>query len=204
MMTNTSLSSGRRDEAKKLLADGKDPSDQRKLDKLTAKTMACNTFGAIVEDYLMKLAEEGAAPATIQKNRWLLEDLASSLHARLITAITPAEILLLLQRIEKTGRRETAHRLRGVIGSVFRLAVATLRTTNDPTYALRGALLKKTVKHRAAIIDERELGALMRSIPGGNSGRCDVLGGCALCSKGQACGQRNHPLPHHACRQGKT
>jgi len=82
--------------------------------------------------------------------------------------------------------------------------VATLRTTNDPTYALRGALLKKTVKHRAAIIDERELGALMRSIPGGNSGRCDVLGGCALCSKGQACGQRNHPLPHHACRQGKT
>src|ERR1039458_2575994 len=33
---------------------------------------------------------------------------------------------------------------------------------------------------------------------------CDVLGGCALRSKGQACGRRNHPLPHHACRQGKT
>jgi hypothetical protein len=75
MMTNTSLSSGRRDEAKKLLADGKDPSDQRKLDKLTAKKMARNTFGAVVEDYLTKLAEEGAAPATIQRTVGYLKTL---------------------------------------------------------------------------------------------------------------------------------
>ena len=83
---------------------------------------------------------------------------------RPITAITPAEILVLLQRIEKTGRRETARRLRGTIGSVFRLAIVTLRATNDPTFALRGALLRPNVQHRAAITDERELGALMRSI----------------------------------------
>jgi integrase len=44
------------------------------------------------------------------------------------------------------------------MGSVFRLAVATLRATNDPTYALRGALMKVRVKHRAAITDEREFG----------------------------------------------
>ena len=40
----------------------------------------------------------------------------------------------------------------------------TLRATTDPTYALRGALLKVKVTHRAAIIDELQLGALMRSI----------------------------------------
>jgi len=154
----------RRDDARKLLADGKDPAEQRKLAKIDAAAAARNTFGAVAADYLNKLKEEGAAQATLDKNRWLLEDLASSLTKRPLTTITPAEILFLLQRIEKTGRRETAHRLRGIIGSVFRFAVATLRATQDPTYALRGALLKKTVKHRAAIIDERELGALMRSI----------------------------------------
>ena len=50
----------------------------------------------------------------------------------------PAELLDLLKRVEKSGRRETARRMRGVIGSVFRLAVVTLRATSDPTYALQG------------------------------------------------------------------
>lgn len=154
----------RRDDAKKLLAEGQDPSEQKKLDKVAAETVARNTFGAVAADYIEKLIAEGAAASTVKKNRWLLEDLAAPLSKRPISAITPAEVLVLLQRIEKTGRRETAHRLRGIVGSVFRLAVATLRASNDPTYALRGALLKRTVKHRAAITDERELGVLMEAI----------------------------------------
>src|ERR1700693_4078698 len=50
------------------------------------------------------------------------------------------------------------------MGSGFRLAVVTLRATTDPTFALRGALLKPNVKHRAAITDEKKLGSLMISI----------------------------------------
>jgi hypothetical protein len=71
---------------------------------------------------------------------------------------------LILKRCEKSGRRETARRLRGVIGKIFRLAVATLRAPTDPTYALQGALLAPVVHHRPAITDERQLGALMASI----------------------------------------
>ena len=44
------------------------------------------------------------------------------------------------------------------------MAIATLRATNDPTLALRGALLRPNVQHRAAITDEKQLGALLRSI----------------------------------------
>jgi hypothetical protein len=51
-----------------------------------------------------------------------------------------------------------------VIGAVFRLAIATLRAETDPTYALRGALLRPHVQHRAATIDEAKLGALWQSI----------------------------------------
>ena len=50
-----------------------------------------------------------------------------------------------------------------MIGSVFRYAVVTLRATTDPTAPLRGALLRRG-QHRPAIIDERELGVLMRAI----------------------------------------
>ena len=93
-----------------------------------------------------------------------MEDLAKPLANRPIAEITAAEVLDLLKRVEKSGRRETARRLRSVIGAVFRLAIATLRATNDPTYALRGALLKPNVKSRAAITDEKKLGGLLRAI----------------------------------------
>lgn len=154
----------KRDEARKLLANGQDPSALRRSKKAADATAAANTFGTVVADYLAKLKNEGSAESTLSKNRWLLEDLALPLTSRPITEITPAEILALLKRIEATGRRDTARRLRGTIGSVYRFAIANLKAETDPTYALRGALLQPVVQHRAAITDERDLGALMRSI----------------------------------------
>lgn len=155
---------GKRDEARKLLAAGIDPSRQKKLDKLAAASAAKNTFRAIAEEHLANLEENGTAPSTMIKNRWYLFDLAAPLANIPITEITPAEILALLKKIEKSGRRETAKKVRGAIGSVFRLAITTLRATNDPTYPLRRALLKPVVTPRPAITDERQLGALMLAI----------------------------------------
>lgn len=154
----------RRDDARKLLANGIDPSRQKKLDKIAAASAAKNTFGAIVEEHLKNLEESGTAASTMTKNRWYLQNLASPLTELPITEITSAEILSLLKKIEKSGRRETARKVRGSIGSVFRLAIITLRATNDPTFPLRRALLKPNVQHRPAIIDEVQLGALMVAI----------------------------------------
>jgi len=154
----------RRNDARKLVAEGIDPSVQRKADKVAAAVAADNTFGAVAADYLKKLEDEGKAPVTIDKNRWLLEDLAKPLAKRPIADIKPAEILAILKAVEKTGARETARRLRGTIGSVFRFAIANLRAETDPTYALRGALLQPIVRHRSAITDEAQFGELLRAI----------------------------------------
>jgi hypothetical protein len=78
-----------------------------------------------------------------------------------------------MKKDEKSGRRETARKLRGIIGTVFRFAVATLRAPTDPTYALKGALAAPVVVHRPAITDERQLGAVMTSI--------DEYDGCPKC-----------------------
>lgn len=162
----TSLAEARskRDQARKLIESGTDPSRQKKLDRIKATAAASSTFGAVAAEFLDFKAENGAAETTMSKNRWMLQDLAAPLANRPIDQIVPAEILDVLKRIEKSGRRETAQKLRGMIGGVFRHAVVTLRATNDPTVALRGALLKPNVRHRPAIIDERQLGSLMRSI----------------------------------------
>jgi hypothetical protein len=142
---------GKRDDARKLVAAGIDPSQKKKEDRVAVTTAALNTFGGIAKELLAKLESEGAAEATMAKNRWLLEDLAAPLTTRPVTQIKPVEVLNLLRRIERTGRRETAHRLRGAIGSVFRFAIVTARAETDPTAALRGALLKPQTQHRASI-----------------------------------------------------
>lgn len=54
------------------------------------------------------------AEITVEKNRWLLQDLAKPLANRPIAEITPDELLDLLKRVEKSGRRETAPRLRAL------------------------------------------------------------------------------------------
>jgi integrase len=158
-----SLSAARqkRDEARRLLAEGKNPSQQRREDRLRASTAASNTFGAIASELITKLEDEGKAPATVDKQKWFLQDLAADLTPRPITEVTAAEILVVLKKVEKRGHRETARRLRGAIGRVFRFAIATLRAENDPTFALRGALTQPIVTNRAAITDEAELGKLL-------------------------------------------
>jgi integrase len=162
----TSLADARtkRDEARKLLAAGIDPSAQRKQEKISAAVSARNTFGAIAAEVIENKQANEAASSTLSKNKWLLENLAKPLAYRPITEITAAEVLDLLKRIEKSGRRETARRLRGLIGSVFRYAIVTLRATSDPTTATHGALLAPKVKNRAAIVDEKRFGGLMRAI----------------------------------------
>jgi integrase len=154
----------KRDDARKLLAAGTDPSAHRKESKVAAATAAGNTFAAIADELLARKEANEAASSTMSKNRWMLKDLASPLADRPIAQITAAEILQLLKRIETSGRRETARRLRGLIGSVFRYAIVTLRATSDPTLATHGALLAPKVKNRAAIVDEKQLGGLMRAI----------------------------------------
>lgn len=147
-----------------LLEKGIDPSQQRKAHQAAVAVAASNTFGLIADELFESLKESGLAKVTLEKNRWLLQDLAAPLRSRPITEVTAAEILVILKKVEKSGRRESAKRLKSNISRVFRLAVATLRATNDPTYALKGSIASPVTTHHPAIVDEAELGALMLSI----------------------------------------
>jgi hypothetical protein len=56
--------------------------------------------------------------------------------------------------------------MREAVGAVFRFAVATGRAENDPTFALRGALVAPKVVHRAAVLEPKAFGAMLRAIDG--------------------------------------
>jgi len=146
------MARGRLLETKKLLASGRDPAVQAKLAKITRAIAASNTFNVIADEYLGKFEREGRAEATVTKARWLIDFARADIGLRPITEILPMEILEVLQKVERRGRLDTARRLRSTIGCVFRYAIATARATQDPTYALRGALAAPTVRARSAIV----------------------------------------------------
>jgi integrase len=163
-----SLSAARaaRDEAKALLRDGRDPSVVRRIDKLARKVAAENTFGVIADELIFRKVKEGRAPKTVEKTSWLLGFARASLGARPIVDISAAEVLDVLRSVERRGRLESARRLRSTIGEVFRYAIATTRASNDPTFALRGALVAPTVTHRPALLDPAALGGFLRAADG--------------------------------------
>ena len=99
-----------------------------------------------------------------------------SIHLRLKKYILPAignlklseikspVILKLCRQIESKEFFETSHRVRSLIGQIFRFAIASGWCEIDPTTALTGALTPTRHKHMAAIFDPSEIAVLMRSI----------------------------------------
>lgn len=164
----TSLAEARikRDNAKKLLAGGIDPSADRKEERRNARLARANTFEVVAEELMNKFEAEGNAPTTLKKKRWLLDFANNEFGKRPIAAIKAPEILDALRKIERRGRHETATRARSTIGAVFRFAIATGRAERDPAADLRGALITPTVTHRATIVEPKAVGALLRAIDG--------------------------------------
>ena len=155
-----------RDGARKLLAAGQDPSLARKVAKAADVAASANTFDALAAELLAKKAREGKAERTKSKMEWLLGLARAELGSRPVAQITAPEILRVLKQVEARGKLETAKRLRATIGQVFRYAVATGRAQGDPTGALRGAVASPVVQHRAALIEPKAFGGLLRAIDG--------------------------------------
>lgn len=155
-----------RDEARKHVANDIDPSEIKREKTLQARVSDGHTFAKIAEQYVAKLIKEGRAEVTLKKLDWLMDMANSDLGNKPITDITSPLVLQTLRKIEAKGNYETALRLRSTIGAVFRFAIASGLAENDPTFALRDALITPKVKPRAAITDKKALGGLMRAIDG--------------------------------------
>jgi len=155
-----------RDEAKKLLAEGIDPSAVKKAERRKQRVSRANTFKAIADECMAKWKSEDVAQATLNKKEWLLGLVIADLGDMPIADITAADLLSVLRKIEANGRYETATRARSTAGSVFRYAIATGRADRDISVDLKGALITPTISHHPAITDPKKIGALLRAIDG--------------------------------------
>jgi hypothetical protein len=127
-------------DARKLLADGINPSAHRKAMKSANATRAANSFEIVAREWHSKFASGWAENHGGRILRRLERDVFPWIGGRPIAEITAPELLTLLRRIEERGAIETAHRAMGTCSQVFRYAIATSRAERDPAPDLRGAL----------------------------------------------------------------
>jgi integrase len=154
----------RRDEARKLLAGGIDPSHNRQAQKAAAALVAGNSFEVVAREWYMRYSPSWAASHSKTVIRRLEMDIFPWLGDRAIAEIAAPELLAVIRQVEGRGALETAHRELNICGQVFRYAVATGRAERDPSRDLQGALPPVKKGHFAAVTDPKRLGEVLRMI----------------------------------------
>lgn len=150
-------------EAKKLISEGIDPNQYRKLN---FDNLEKTTFEAIALQWHTKFSTKWSDSHKQRIFRRLEKDVFPWIGARQIKEITSGQLLSVLERVADRGALETAHRIHQNCGAIFRYAIATDRATHDITLALKGAIPPVKVKHHASITDPKEISALLNVIDG--------------------------------------
>ncbi|MFY9326661.1 MAG: integrase arm-type DNA-binding domain-containing protein [Georgfuchsia sp.] len=154
----------RHTEARKLLANGVDPCEVKKAQKIATAEGGANSFESVAREWFIKHKPTWAKSHADKIIARLENDLFPWLGGRPISEITPPEILRCLRRIEARGALDTAHRALQNCGQVLRYAVATGRADRNSCGDLRGALPPSQKGHFAAITDPDGVAELLRKI----------------------------------------
>ncbi len=155
---------GRRDDARKLVANEIDPSENRKQQRSAKAERAANSFEVVAREWFTKYSKSWAPNHANKIIRRLENDVFPWIGGRPVADITAPDLLAVLRRIESRGAVETAHRAKQNAGQVFRYAVATGRADRDPSQDLRGALTPWKPQHYPAITEPKEIAPLLRAI----------------------------------------
>lgn len=158
----------RRDEAKRLLAQGIDPSLRKKELRVAKLAEEANSFQKIAlewhENNTLNFTAKHRGHIIFRLNTYLFP----AFGKRAVNRIEPQDILAVVRPIEQKGHLETAHRLVQLCGQIFRYAIATGKARHNIAADLRGALRPRATRHRATITDVRKIGPLLLAIDGYN------------------------------------
>lgn len=154
----------RREDAKKLLANGVDPVQFKKEQKAAEAAKIENIFEKVAREWHEKNSNTWVpshAKAILER---LTKDVFPWLGNKTINEIKPTDLLDVLRRIEERGTLEMAHRVRITCGQVFRYAVAAGLADRNIAADLKGALKPVCGNHHPALTDPKDVAGLLRAI----------------------------------------
>ena len=153
----------RRDDARKLIANGVDPASIMKAQK-EEKVASETTFEKVAREWFAKNEPVWSASHIKTVKSRLERDVYPIIGNRPIVEITRGEVISLIRRVEARGVIETADRIKIYCGQIFRYALNLELIPHNPVTDMRDVLSKREAGHHAAITDPKKLAGLMRSI----------------------------------------
>jgi integrase len=144
----------RRDEARRLLADGRDPGVAKAEMKHALHSHGQNSFERIAREFAENQGDRWEKRHALDVVHRLEKYIFPDLGARPIAEISPRELLAVVRKIEARGATELAHRMVQTCGQVFRYGVANSLCDRDVAADLRGALIPHVKKHMPAVRPE--------------------------------------------------
>ncbi|WP_174634626.1 tyrosine-type recombinase/integrase [Yersinia thracica] len=153
----------KREEARKLLAEGHDPSEQKQREKQTKKFTVENTFHTLATEWHTYKCTSWSASYAESVLEALEKDIFPHVGKRPVTEILPLEMLQVLRLIEKRGALEKMRKVRQFCNQIFRYAIATGRATVNPVAELAGALSPPKTEHFPHLI-ARELPEFLQKL----------------------------------------
>ncbi|ECT6167935.1 TPA: tyrosine-type recombinase/integrase [Escherichia coli] len=130
----------RRDEARKIVAEGKNPSEVRKEQKLALRIQSENAFEKIAREWHQMKSAKWSAGYASDIIEAFQNDIFPYVGTRPVGEIKPLELLNVLRKIEKRGALEKMRKVRQRCSEVFRYAIATGRAEFNPAADLSSAL----------------------------------------------------------------
>lgn len=152
----------RRDDARKLLANGIDPADVKKMQKATEDQQA-TTFKVVALEWHRHKSPEWSTTHADRLLKRLEMDIFPFIGDKPVGDITTPELVELLQRIA-IRTLETAHRLKIAVSMAFQYATQKGLIPTNPAASLRGVLPTVKHKHMSAPTEPKAVAELMRAI----------------------------------------
>lgn len=152
-----------KDEMRAKLAKGIHPVEDRKKIKAEILAVEKNTFDSIAKEFY---SERMINKSSDYKDKFLIaleKDISPVIGNKNIRDVTAADVLLILKNTVERVRRESGGKRTGesaaiqnrrFLGGVTRYAIATLRSENDPTYAVRDTIKRPDIRHARALTRE--------------------------------------------------
>lgn len=153
-----------RTRARELLAAGIDPGEAKRQDKASKRAAGENTFEVIAREWHKTMSSGWSVTHRDTTMERMEKNLFPWIGHRPLKDIEAPELLATLRRIEARGAIDTTHRVKSIMSTVFRYAIAEGRATRNPAADI-GVALKTTIKgHHPAITEPKRFAQLMRDI----------------------------------------
>jgi integrase len=148
-----------------LVADGIDPSEDRKAAKAKQAAAANDSFEAIAREWWKTWSSSRTAKHADQVMRRMEADIFPEIGALPVEKIKAPMLLAMAKKVEARGADDLARRAYQVAGQVLRYAVGHGFIEHNPAASVRpGDVLKPKVERNLARLDPREVPELLRKI----------------------------------------